>query len=57
MASRAFVIRLVCAGRTVGCGDVAYLRALYTTNLELEFALEKSNIDNNMQRQFASTCR
>jgi hypothetical protein len=50
-----------CDGRekatAVTAGDLAYLRALYATNLEQQLALEKSNIDDNMMRQFASASR
>ncbi len=33
-------------------GDIAYLRALYKADLGQEMAVEKSNIENDMRRQF-----
>ena len=38
----------------ITAGDLSFLRALYTTNLEQPLELEKSNIENNMLRQFQS---
>jgi hypothetical protein len=37
---------------SVTAGDVAYLRALYKTDLGQDIELEKSNIENDMRRQF-----
>jgi hypothetical protein len=34
-------------------GDLAFLKALYQTDLEQVLLLERSNIGNNMTRQFA----
>jgi hypothetical protein len=37
----------------ITAGDLAFLRALYKTDLELVLPLERSGIDDSMRREFA----
>jgi hypothetical protein len=52
------LMALDCQGRErptqVTAGDLAFLRALYSINLETPLDLEESSLESNMMRQFAA---